>query len=80
MRTKQDYILNQKNGKYVPEKEGLKAIQRDGLDYEFTVVFNLDSKNQATCSKDRTGLIRCLESMTYPKVESLAPSLMYVEF
>mgnify|MGYP000599965131 FL=1 len=56
MRTKQDYILNQKNGKYVPEKVGLKAIQRDGLDYEFTVVFNLNSKNQATCSKDRTGL------------------------
>ncbi len=56
MRTKQDYILNQKNGKYVPEKVGLKAIQRDGLDYEFTVVFNLNNKNQATCSKDRTGL------------------------
>ncbi|MEC5172138.1 hypothetical protein QF024_000849 [Chryseobacterium nepalense] len=36
MRTKQDYVLNQKDGKYIPEKVGLKSVQRDGLDYEFT--------------------------------------------
>ena len=38
MRTKQDYVLNQKDGKMIPEKVGLKAVQRDGLDYEFTLV------------------------------------------
>src|SRR5574344_365651 len=36
MRTKQDYVLTEKNGKMVPEKIGLKATQRDGIDYEFT--------------------------------------------
>lgn len=56
MRTKQDYVLNQKDGKYVPEKVGLKAIQRDGVEYEFTLVFNIDIKHMATSSKDRTGL------------------------
>ena len=56
MRTKQDYVLNQKNGKYVPEKVGLKAIQRDGVDYEFTVVFDININHQAKASKDRTGL------------------------
>jgi len=56
MRTKQDYVLNQKNGKYVPEKVGLKAIQRDGVDYEFTLVFTLNINHQAKASKDRTGL------------------------
>ena len=40
MRTKQDYVLNQKDGKFIPEKVGLKAVQRDGLDYEFTIVFD----------------------------------------
>jgi len=56
MRTKQDYVLNQKNGKYVPEKVGLKVIQRDGVDYEFTLVFTLNINHQAKASKDRTGL------------------------
>lgn len=56
LRTKQDYVLNQKDGKYVPEKVGLKAIQREGVDYEFTLVLDLDIKHQATASKDRTNL------------------------
>jgi cellulose biosynthesis protein BcsQ len=56
IRTKQDYVLTDKNGKLVPEKVGLKSVQRDGLEYEFTLVFDLDIKNNATASKDRTGL------------------------
>ncbi len=56
LRTKQDYVLSTKNGKVVPEKVGLKAIQRDGVDYEFTIVLEINAKHQATTSKDRTGL------------------------
>lgn len=56
MRTKQDYVLNEKNGKMVPEKVGLKAVMRDGVDYEFTIVPDLDLKHHAMASKDRTGL------------------------
>jgi len=56
IRTKQDYVLNEKNGRMAPEKVGLKSVQRDGLEYEFTLVFDLDMKNNAVASKDRTGL------------------------
>lgn len=56
MRTKQDYVLSEKNGKMVPEKVGLKAIMREGVDYEFTIVFDIDMKHFANASKDRTGL------------------------
>ena len=56
MRTKQDYVLNQKDGKFIPEKVGLKAIQRDGVEYEYTLVFDIDIKHFAVSSKDRTGL------------------------
>ena len=56
MRTKQDYVLNEKNGKLVPEKVGLKAVQRDNVDYEFTLVLDIDMKHFAKASKDRTGL------------------------
>jgi hypothetical protein len=56
IRTKQDYTLVERNGRMVPEKVGLKSVQRDGLEYEFTLTFDLDIKNNATASKDRTGL------------------------
>ena len=56
IRTKTDYTLTEKNGKMVPEKIGLKGITRDGMDYEFTIVFDLDIKHNASASKDRTGL------------------------
>ena len=53
MRTKQDYVLNERNGKMVPEKVGLKAVMRDGVDYEFTIVLDLDLKHHSVASKDR---------------------------
>jgi hypothetical protein len=56
MRSKTEYVVNEKNGKQVPEKVGLKAVQRDDVEYEFTVVFELNQRHQATISKDRTGL------------------------
>lgn len=56
IRSKQDYVLSEKNGKMVPEKIGMKGVTREGLDYEFTLVFELDLKHQATSTKDRTQL------------------------
>jgi len=56
IRSKQDYILSERNGKMVPEKVGLKGVARDGTDYEMTIVLDLDLRHHATASKDRTGL------------------------
>ncbi|WP_026947317.1 AAA family ATPase [Algoriphagus marincola] len=56
VRTKQDYVLTDKNGKMVPEKVGLKGVQRDGLEYDFTIVFDVNIRHQASASKDRTGM------------------------
>jgi AAA domain len=56
IRTKQDYIITERNGKQVPEKVGLKGVTREGIDYEFTLVFDLDIKHNAVASKDRTSL------------------------
>jgi hypothetical protein len=40
----------------VPEKVGLKGVTREGMDYEFTVVIDIDIKHNASASKDRTQL------------------------
>jgi hypothetical protein len=53
MRSKMDYVLDDK-GK--PTKVGLAPEMRDGMEYEFTTVFDLDLRHQAQVSKDRTGL------------------------
>ena len=43
MRTKVDYVVEaDSKGKQVPKKIGLAPIQREGMDYEFTVVFDID--------------------------------------
>lgn len=56
IRSKVDYVLSEKNGKQVPEKIGLKSVQRENLEYEFTVVLELNMQHMAKASKDRTGL------------------------
>jgi hypothetical protein len=57
MRSKQDYVLEQnEKGKSVPRKVGLAPIQRDGMEYEFTTVFDLGMDHNAAVSKDRTSL------------------------
>lgn len=56
MRSKQDYVLVDKNGKQVPEKIGMAAVQREGIEYEFTTVFDLSMNHYCQVSKDRTGL------------------------
>lgn len=57
MRTKQDYVVEQnEKGKATPKKVGLKTQQREGTDYEFGIVFDIEINHFAKTSKDRTGL------------------------
>lgn len=72
-RTKQDYVLIDKNGKMVPEKVGLKSVTKDGMDYEFTTVFDLDIHHNATCAKDRTSMF---EQIPIKLTESTGKSIL----
>ena len=56
VRSKTEYVLSDKNGKQVPEKVGMKAIQKDGYEYDATLAFELNINHTAQVSKDRTGL------------------------
>ncbi len=57
MRTKTGYEVTSEHGKTKVSKVGLAPIQREGLEYEFTVVMDLSIEGHvATASKDRTGI------------------------
>ncbi len=58
MRVKTDYVVEQnEKGKNAPKKVGLKSIQREGTDYEFGIVFDIEvEQHTAIASKDRTGV------------------------
>lgn len=55
MRSKMDTVqVDAGNGKKKVEKVGMKAEQRDGIEYEFTTVLDLTHDNYAVRTKDRT--------------------------
>lgn len=57
MRTKTAYDLVDDGGKKRPVKIGLAPVQREGMEYEFTVVLDLSVDGHvATATKDRTRL------------------------
>ena len=57
MRSKESYVIEENSkGKQEPRKVGAEAIQRQGVNYEFSVVLTMDVTHQATSTKDRTGL------------------------
>lgn len=54
MRSKQDYVIEtNERGKAAPRKIGLAPIQRDGMEYEFTMVLDMAIDHSATISKTR---------------------------
>jgi hypothetical protein len=59
MRSKQDHVLTvNEKGKTEVQKMGLAPQMRDGIDYEFGVVFDVNIQNYAQAGKDRTGIFK----------------------
>lgn len=54
MRTKTEYVVEEnERGKKVPRKIGTKPEQRDGIEYEFDIVGDLDLENTLIVAKSR---------------------------
>lgn len=53
LRTKTAYVIAEEGGKQVPKKVGTNPIQRDGVEYEFDIVSEMDLDNVLTVSKTR---------------------------
>jgi hypothetical protein len=57
MRSKTEYVLEERNGKQVPRKIGMAPIQRAGIEYEFTVTADLDYEHTLLVDKTRCHLL-----------------------
>lgn len=56
MRSKTEYLQIEESGKRQIKKVGMAPIQRENIDFEFTLVFDLSCEHLAYATKDRTGL------------------------
>lgn len=57
MRTKIEWVLEADGGKQKPKKIGTKVEQREGIEYEFDVVGEIDGSQQLTISKTRCSIL-----------------------
>lgn len=56
-RAKTEYVIEKNSsGKDAPKKVGMAPVQREGLEYEFTIALDISGDHIATPSKDRTTL------------------------
>ena len=53
MRAKTEYVVERVDGRSVPRKVGLAPVQRDGIEYEFDVVGDLNHNHDFVVSKTR---------------------------
>lgn len=53
MRSKTEYVVETVNGRAIPRKVGLAPVQRDGIEFEFDLVGDIDSSHRLVVSKSR---------------------------
>jgi hypothetical protein len=79
MRTKTEYVVEQNaQGKMAPKKIGMKPIQREGMEYEFDVVADLNVEHVMTISKTRCSAFDGLV-VAKPGRSTFAPLVEWLE-
>jgi len=53
MRSKTKYVLEEQNGRQIPKQVGMEFVQRDGIEYEWDIVGELDKENTLVITKSR---------------------------
>jgi len=64
MRSKVEYAQQEVNGKKKVVKLGMAAQQREGVEYEFTTVFDITQDHGYEAVKDRTGMFTEINTIT----------------
>lgn len=57
LRSKMEYVMEDNGkGKQAPKRVGLAPIMREGIEFEFTTVFDVAMNHEAVATKDRSGM------------------------
>jgi len=82
MRTKMEYVMEEenRNGRkvMVPKKVGMAPVQREGMDYEFDIVCDLDEAHTLIVGKTRCPAIDG-QRVVKPGPEFLAPVIRWLD-
>jgi len=76
-RAKSAYLVDNSEGKTKIIKVGTTPIQREGIEYEFTIFMELNPDHTAKVTKDRTGLFD--QKLFIPKIETGIKVKKYLE-
>ena len=53
MRSKTKYVLEEHNGRQIPKQVGMELVQREGIEYEWDILGELDKENTLVITKSR---------------------------
>ena len=70
IRSKSATVIDVIDGKNVPVKIGLAPIQRDGMEYEFSILLEMDHSHAASVKKDRTKVLGDYGAILKPTFET----------
>jgi len=70
MRMKMQYVVDTVDGRNTPRKIGLGPIQRDNVEYEISVLLEMDGSHTATIVKDKTQILGGLGDVFRPTIET----------
>lgn len=75
LRTKTEYVIEEgANGKKTPRKIGMAPVQRDGVEYEFTVVGDFIDHNKLAITKTRIDALN--DAVIYKPGREMADTIM----
>lgn len=69
MRMKMKYTVDSVDGRSSPRKVGMGPIQRENLEYEFSILLEMDESHVATIVKDRSKVLGGVGDVFAPSVE-----------
>ncbi len=75
MRKKSEFVLETVNGKQVPRKIGMAVVQREGIEFEFTVLLSMEREGQVLIEKSRCSALEEMGALRREDIDKAGETL-----